>query len=81
MMKTVSYDEYSRALYNIQQAAGDMVEIYDMGGAFNVPINLGIHWAARGTVSLDVAEKFAAQVAEAVKLAREFPYNGYTIKG
>ena len=80
MMKTVSYLEYNRALCQVQQAAGDMVEIFDLGGMYGLPVKLGVHWAARGTVPIDVAEKFAAQLAEAIKLAREFPYNGYILE-
>ena len=48
MMKTVSYLEYSRALCQVQQAAGDMVEIFDLGGMYGLPVKLGVHWAARG---------------------------------
>ena len=76
-VKKVSYQEYNKALCEVQKSVGDRVDIYDMGGSFGMPVSLGVNWSAIGTVTPDEALAFAKDIAKAAKLAQEFPYNGY----
>lgn len=79
-VKKVSYQEYNKALCEVQKSVGDRVDIYDMGGSFGMPVSLGVNWSAIGTVTSDEALTFAEDVAKAAKLVQEFPYNGYMIE-
>ena len=78
-VKKVPYQEYNKALCEVQKSVGDRVDIYDMGGSFGMPVSLGVNWSAIGTVTSDEALTFE-DVAKAAKLAQEFPYNGYMIE-
>lgn len=85
-IKTVNYREYRRGLFELQRKYerrgnnGSHVEIFELGDALeNSSIQLGINWAAIGTVSPEEAEEFAHALLEAVEDCRNFKYNGYVI--
>ena len=82
-IKTVNYREYRRELSELQrkyESYASHIEIFELGDALeNSPIQLGINWAAIGTVSPEEAEEFAHTLLEAAKDCRNFKYNGYVI--
>ena len=43
------------------------------------PIQVGVNWAATGTVSPEETEEFAHALLKAVEDCRNFKYNGYVI--
>ena len=82
-IKTVSYEEYSRELYKLQKkyrGRGSLIEIYEVGSIFeSSPIQVGVNWAATGTVSPEETEEFAHTLLKAAEDCRNFKYNGYVI--
>ena len=82
-IKTVSYEEYSRELYRIQKKyryRGSLIEIFEVGSIYEKsPIQVGVNWAATGTVSPEETEEFAHALLKAVEDCRNFKYNGYVI--
>ena len=82
-IKTVSYEEYSRELYRIQKkyrGHRSLVEIFEMGDTYEKsPIQVGVNWAATGTVSPEETEEFAHTLLKAAEDCRNFKYNGYVI--
>ena len=82
-IKTVSYEEYNRELYRLQKkyrGRGSLVEIYEVGSIFeSSPIQVGVNWAATGTVSPEETEEFAHTLLRAAEDCRNFKYNGYVI--
>ena len=82
-IKTVSYEEYNRELYRLQKkyrGRGSLIEIYEVGSIFeSSPIQVGVNWAATGTVSPEETEEFAHALLQAAEDCRNFKYNGYVI--
>ena len=84
-IKTVSYEEYSRELSKLQRkyrGCRSLIEIFEMGDIFiygKSPIQVGVNWAATGTVSPEETEKFAHALLKAAEDCRNFKYNGYVI--
>ena len=85
-IKTVNYREYRRELSELQRKYerrgnnGSHIEIFELSGALmDSPIQMGINWAAIGTVSPEEAEEFAHTLLEAAEDCRNFKYNGYVI--
>ena len=83
MEKKVSYREFYHELNKLQEkycSDGD-IYIVDMNGFTpdDVPVNLGINWAAIGSVTPDEADVFADRLKVAAEACRNFKYNGYII--
>ena len=83
MEKKVSYREFYHELNKIREKYcrdGD-IYIIDMSGFTpdDVPVNLGINWAAIGSVTPDEADVFADRLKVAAEACRNFKYNGYII--
>ena len=82
-IKTVSYEEYNRELYRLQKkyrSRGSLIEIYEVDSIFeSSPIQVGVNWAATGTVSPEETEEFAHALLKAAEDCRNFKYNGYVI--
>ena len=85
-IKTVNYREYRRELFELQEKYerrgnnGSHVEIFELGNVYeDSPIQVGVNWAAIGTVSPEEAEEFAHTLLEAAEDCRNFKYNGYVI--
>ena len=82
-IKTVSYEEYNRELYRLQEKYGrgnSRVEVFAMDSIYeDSGIQMGVNWAAIGTVSPEKAEEFARTLSEAIEDCRNFKYNGYVI--
>lgn len=77
-MKKVSYREYSKAMMDINSKLKNVM-IVDMSND-DRPINMGVNWYSIGSVSTEKASEFAKELAEAIELAKSFPYNGYEIE-
>ena len=82
-IKTISYEEYSRELSKLQRKYRDiryLIEVYAIGSIFeSSPIQVGVNWAATGTVSPEETEEFAHALLKAAEDCRNFKYNGYVI--
>lgn len=82
-IKTVSYEEYSRELHRLQKkyrGCRSLIEIFEMDGIYEKsPIQVGVNWAATGTVSPEETEEFAHALLKAAEDCRNFKYNGYVI--
>ena len=82
-IKTVSFEEYRRELSKLQKKYGkgnSRVEIFPMDSIYeDSGIQMGVNWAAIGTVSPEKAEEFARTLSEAIEDCRNFKYNGYVI--
>ena len=82
-IKTVSLEEYRRELYRLQKkyrGRDSLIEIYEVGSIFeSSPIQVGVNWAATGTVSPEETEEFAHALLKAAEDCRNFKYNGYVI--
>ena len=82
-IKTVNYEEYIRELHRIQKKyryRHSLIEIYEIGSIFeSSPIQVGVNWAATGTVSPEETEEFAHALLKAAEDCRNFKYNGYVI--
>lgn len=82
-IKTVSYEEYSRELSKLQRKYRgwhSLIEIFEMGDIYEKsPIQVGVNWAATGTVSPEETEKFAHALLKAAEDCKNFKYNGYII--
>ena len=82
-IKTVSYEEYIRELSKLQRkyrSCRSLIEIYEVGSIFeSSPIQVGVNWAATGTVSPEETEEFAHTLLRAAEDCRNFKYNGYVI--
>ena len=83
MEKKASYRQFYPELNKIREkycSDGD-IYIVDMSGFTpdDVPVNLGINWAAIGSVTPDEADVFAGRLKVASEACRNFKYNGYII--
>lgn len=80
-MKKVTYRDYCKATDALWARFGPDVEIYDMGATLDRPeIQMGVNWAAKGTVPAGAALAFARKLIEAADAAEHFKYNGYQIE-
>ena len=83
MEKKVSYRDFCYELNKLQEKYCSDGDIYiaDMNGFTpdDVPVNLGINWAAIGSVTPDEADVFADRLKVAAEACRNFKYNGYII--
>lgn len=88
MIKTVSYDDYSKALRDFRRSAlakfGHEIDLCEMSmvaayGTEHELVSIGVNWAAIGTVAPDEAAAFAKKLVEAAEMARSFKYNGYEV--
>ena len=86
-MKKILYREYSQEAEKLReqfrQQAGQIgrnVMIVDMGSTREHPeIQMGVNWAAAGTVTADEARAFADVLMKAADAAQSFKYNGCTV--
>ena len=82
-IKTISYEEYRRELYKLQEKygnGGSHIEIFVMDSICgDSPIQAGVNWATTGTVSPEETEEFAHALLKAAEDCRNFKYNGYVI--
>ena len=82
-IKTVNYEEYSCELSKLQRkyrGCRFLIKIYEIGSIFeSSPIQVGVDWAATGTVSPEETEEFAHALLKAAEDCRNFKYNGYMI--
>ena len=59
---------------------GSRIEIFEMDSIYgDSPIQVGVNWAATGTVSPEETEEFARTLLKAAEDCRNFKYNGYVI--
>ena len=83
MEKKVSYRDFCYELNKLQEKYCSDGDIYiaDMSGFTpdDAPVNLGINWAAIGSVTPDEADIFADRLKVAAEACRNFKYNGYII--
>ena len=82
-IKTVSFEEYNRELSELQRkyrGCRSLIKIYEIDSIFkSSPIQVGVNWAATGTVSPEETEEFAHALLKAAEDCRNFKYNGYVI--
>ena len=82
-IKTVSYKEYKRELYKLQEKYGGYdshISIFESNNTYEgSTIQMSVSWSSIGAVSLREAEEFAHTLSEALEGCRNFKYNGYVI--
>ncbi len=80
-MKKVSYRVYLLALEKLQAELGynRRISVFDMGGSFGQPVQLGVNWSAIGTVPASEAVDFARRLTAAAEAAAGFEFNGYQL--
>ena len=82
-IKTVSFEEYRRELSKLQRKYGkgnSHVEVFAMDSIYeDSGIQMGVNWAAIGTVSPEKAEEFAHALLQAAEDCKNFKYNGYML--
>ena len=82
-IKTVSYKEYIRELSKLQEKYGkgnSHVEVFAMDRIYeDSGIQVGVNWAAIGTVSPEETEEFAHALLQAAEDCKNFKYNGYML--
>lgn len=91
MKKYVAWEEYRKELYSLQSKAYALMETFNSSCwssfspisetttifDYDEPIQLGINYPSSGTISLEQAETFIAELQQMIKLAKSFKYNGY----
>lgn len=78
-MKTISNFCKRLALEAIAEEIDDRrIEVFEMP-SYGEPIQLGVNWAAIGTVSAEEAVAFAAKLTKAAEIAANHPMNGAEI--
>ena len=82
-IKTVSYGEYKRELYKLQEkyeGPDSHISIYEPNGAYEgSTIQVSVNWTSIGAASPEEAKEFAHTLSEALKDCGNFKYNGYVI--
>ena len=82
-IKTVSYGEYKRELYKLQEkyeGYDSHISIFESNNTYEgSTIQVSVNWAATGTVSPEETEEFAHALLKAAEDCRNFKYNGYVI--
>ena len=82
-IKTVSYGEYKRELYKLQEkyeGYDSHISIFESNNTYEgSTIQVSVNWSSIGAVSVEEARKFAHTLSEALEDCRSFKYNGYVI--
>ena len=82
-IKTVSYGEYKRELYKLQEkyeGYDSHISIFESNNTYEgSTIQVSVNWSSIGAVSSKEAEEFAHTLSEALEDCRNFKYNGYVI--
>ena len=82
-IKTVSYGEYKRELYKLQEkyeGFDSHISIFESNSAYEgSTIQVSVNWSSIGAVSPEKAEEFARTLSEALEDCGNFKYNGYVI--
>ena len=82
-IKTVSYGEYKRELYKLQEkyeGYDSHISIFESNNTYEGSIiQVSVNWSSIGAVSRKEAKEFARTLSEALEDCRNFKYNGYVI--
>lgn len=82
-IKTVSYGEYKRELYKLQEkyeGCDSHISIFESNSAYEgSTIQVSVNWSSIGAVSIEEAKEFARTLSEALEDCENFKYNGYAI--
>ena len=82
-IKTVSYGEYKRELYKLQEkyeGYDSHISIFESNNAYEGSIiQVSVNWSSIGAASVEKARKFAHTLSEALEDCGNFKYNGYVI--
>ena len=82
-IKTVSYGEYKRELYKLQEkyeGPDSHISIFESNNAYEgSTIQVSVNWSSIGAASIEEAKEFAHTLSEALEGCRNFKYNGYVI--
>ena len=82
-IKTVSYGEYKRELYKLQEkyeGYDSHISIFESNNTYEgSAIQVSVNWSSIGAVSVEKARKFAHTLSEALEDCGNFKYNGYVI--
>ena len=82
-IKTVSYGEYKRELYKLQEkyeGYDSHISIFESNNTYEgSTIQVSGNWSSIGAVSVEEARKFAHTLSEALEDCGNFKYNGYVI--
>ena len=82
-IKTVSYGEYKRELYKLQEkyeGYDSRISIFESNNAYEGSIiQVSVNWSSIGAASVEKARKFAHTLSEALEDCGNFKYNGYVI--
>jgi len=80
--KTVDYYDLWQEINRINRSVLKNTEISQLDSGWSAkekPIQMGVNWGSIGTVDTNKAEQFASELQKAIKEAKNFKYNGYTI--
>ena len=82
-IKTVSYGEYKRELYKLQEkyeGYDSHISIFESNNAYEGSIiQVSVNWSSIGAASVEKARKFTHTLSEALEDCGNFKYNGYVI--
>ena len=82
-IKNVSYGEYKRELYKLQEkyeGYDSHISIFESNNAYEgSTIQVSVNWSSIGAVSIEEAKEFARTLSEALEDCGNFKYNGYVI--
>ena len=82
-IKIVSYGEYKRELYKLQEkyeGYDSHISIFESNNAYEGSIiQVSVNWSSIGAASVEKARKFAHTLSEALEDCGNFKYNGYVI--
>ena len=82
-IKTVSYGEYKRELYKLQEkyeGYDSHISIFESNNTYEGSIiQVSVNWSSIGAASVEKARKFAHTLSEALEDCGNFKYNGYVI--
>ena len=82
-IKTISYGEYKRELYKLQEkyeGYDSHISIFESNNAYEGSIiQVSVNWSSIGAASVEKARKFAHTLSEALEDCGNFKYNGYVI--
>ena len=82
-IKTVSYGEYKRELYKLQEkyeGPDSHISIFESNNAYEgSAIQVSVNWSSIGAASIEEAKEFARTLSEALEDCGNFKYNGYVI--
>lgn len=82
-IKTVSYGEYKRELYKLQEkyeGPDSHISIFESNNAYEgSTIQVSVNWSSIGAASPEEAKEFARTLSEAIEDCGNFKYNGYVI--